>query len=181
MRCILNCAAPSPRNKYMKSDLPIRKNPRLKNYDYSQNGCYFVTVCVKDKKPILGKIVGGDAQIDPKKIQLSKYGEIVAKYIQRINEVYDNISVEKYIVMPNHIHLLIFIDRWCGGAMWASPPTKALGTVIRSLKTMVTKEIGVFIWQRSYYDEIIKNESHFQGVWQYIEYNALKEYNERSE
>ena len=77
--------------------------------------------------------------------------------------------------MPNHIHILIFIDEFQSGTMRASSPTK-LGTVIRSLKTFVTKEVGFPIWQRSYYDEIIRDEKHFQSVWNYIEYNALKEY-----
>ena len=77
--------------------------------------------------------------------------------------------------MPNHIHILIFIDEFQCGTMRASSPTK-LGTVIRSLKTFVTKEVGFPIWQRSYYDEIIRDEKHFQSVWNYIEYNAIKEY-----
>ena len=82
--------------------------------------------------------------------------------------------------MPNHIHLLIFIDEFQYGTMWASSPTK-LGTVVRSVKTMVTKEIGYSIWQRSYYDEIIRDEKHFQSVWNYIEYNALKEYSQKED
>ena len=124
---------------------------------------------------MLSKIVGGDDLGAPKKIILTSYGKIVDKYINHINTVYNNISVENYIIMPNHIHLLIFIDEYKNGTMWASSPTK-LGTVVRSLKTMVTKEIGYSIWQRSYYDEIIRDEKHFQSVWNYIEYNALKEY-----
>ncbi len=157
------------------SVVPKRKNIRLKDYDYGSNGLYFVTVCTKDKNPILSKIVGDDAHIVPKKIILKPYGEIVEKHINRINDVYDNISVENYIIMPNHIHILIFIDEFQSGTMRASSPTK-LGTVIRSLKTFVTKEVGFPIWQRSYYDEIMRNEKHFQSVWNYIEYNALKEY-----
>ena len=156
-------------------ELPKRKCIRLQNYDYSSNGLYFVTICTEDKKPILSTIVGDDAHIVPKKIVLKDYGKIVEKHINRINTVYDNISVENYIIMPNHIHLLIFIDEYKNGTMWASSPTK-LGSVVRSFKTMVTKEIGFSIWQRSYYDEIIRNEKHFQYVWNYIEYNALKEY-----
>ena len=157
------------------NDLPKRKRLRLENYDYSSNGMYFVTVCTKNKKPILSQVVGDDAHIVPKKIVLKPYGEVVDKYINRINTVYDNISVENYIIMPNHIHMLLFIDRFNNGTMWASSPTK-IETVVRSLKTMVTKEVGLSIWQRSYNDEIIKNEKHFQSVWNYIEYNALKEY-----
>ena len=87
----------------------------------------------------------------------------------------EKIFVENYIIMPNHIHMLIFIDEYKNGTMRASSPTK-LDTIVRSLKTMVTRETGISIWQRSYYDEIIRDEKHFQYVWNYIEYNALKEY-----
>ena len=156
-------------------DFPKRKNLRLQNYDYSSNGLYFVTICTEEKKPILSTIVGDDAHIVPKKVVLKPYGVIVEKYINSINKTYKNISVENYIIMPNHIHMLIFIDNFNNGTMWASSPTK-LGTIVRSLKTMVTKEVGFSIWQRSYYDEIIRDEKHFQSVWNYIEYNALKEY-----
>ena len=159
----------------MSKELPKRKNIRLQNYDYSSNGLYFVTICTENKKPILSHIVGDDAHIVPKKIILKPYGKIVDKYINRINLVYENIFVENYIIMPNHIHMLIFIDEYKDGTMRASSPTK-LGSIVKSFKTMVTKEIGFSIWQRSYYDEIIRDEKHFQYVWNYIEYNALKEY-----
>ena len=157
------------------NELPKRKNIRLQNYDYSSNGLYFVTICTEEKKPILSRVVGDDAYIVPKKVVLKPCGVVVEKYINNINKTYKNVSVENYIIMPNHIHMLIFIDNFNNGTMWASSPTK-LGTIIRSLKTMVTKEIGFSIWQRSYYDKIIRNEKHFQSVWNYIEYNALKEY-----
>lgn len=196
---------------------PQRKNFRLKDFDYSSNNFYFVTICVKDKKQLLSKIVGDDesrlsarsvllfhrgchrqpaphivprgARTVPKKIILKPYGEIAEKHILRINTMYQNAYVEKYIIMPNHIHMLIFIDRYedgianehgadfGNGTMKASSPTSTdLSTVIRTFKTMVTKEIGTPIWQRSFYDEIIKSETHFQNVWNYIAYNALKEY-----
>ena len=153
---------------------PTRKPTRLQNYDYSQNGCYFVTVCVKDRRPILSTIVGGDALIAPQ-IRLTEIGKITEKHIQKINSVYTDVTVEKYIIMPDHIHLLLFIDGLGDGTMKASSPTN-LSTVIRSLKTFVTRDVGKSIWQLSFYDEIIKNETHFQRAWEYTQYNALKEY-----
>lgn len=153
---------------------PTRKPTRLQNYDYSQNGCYFVTVCVKDRRPILSTIVGGDALIAPQ-IRLTEIGKITEKHIQKINLVYADVTVEKYIIMPDHMHLLLFIDGFGNGTMKASSPTN-LSTVIRSLKTFVTRDVGKSIWQRSFYDEIIKNETHFQRAWEYTQYNALKEY-----
>ena len=156
---------------------PTRKPTRLQNYDYSQNGCYFVTVCVKDRRPILSTIVGGDALIAPQ-IRLTEIGKITEKHIQKINSVYTDVTVEKYIIMPDHMHLLLFIDGFGNGTMKASSPTN-LSTVIRSLKTFVTRDVGKSIWQRSFYDEIIKNETHFQRAWEYIQYNALKEYGQK--
>ena len=156
------------------NDLPKRKHTRLKSYDYSQNGCYFVTVCVKEKKHLLGQIkVGRDAYIPPT-TELSEIGKIVEKYIRNINTVYDNVTVENYIIMPNHIHFLfLFYSEPCtSGGMRASRPT--LFTVIRSFKTMVTKEIGYSIWQDSYYDEIIDSENGYLDAWRYIDENPLK-------
>lgn len=151
-----------------------RKHPRLKSYDYSQNGCYFVTICVKDKKCILGKVnVGRDALIPPQ-IMLSNIGKITEKYILNIETVYKNIKIENYVIMPNHIHLLLMFDSsLCDdGGMRASRPT--LHTVVRSLKTMVTKEIGDSVWQDSYYDRVIDSVKGYEEVWEYIEENPYK-------
>ena len=105
----------------MKNDMPQRKQIRLKNYNYSQQGYYFVTICTKDRKNILSKIinnetiltnnVGVDAHIDPKiediKIKLSKLGKIVEKYINNYNNNFKNIKIHNYIIMPDHVHLII--------------------------------------------------------------------------
>lgn len=155
-------------------DLPKRKHPRLKNYDYSQNGCYFVTICVKDKKRLLGSVnVGRDAYIPPQ-TELSFIGKVTEKYILNIEKVYKNISVDNYVIMPNHIHLLlIFYSSPCDdGGMRASRPT--LHTVVRSLKTMVTKEIGYSVWQDSYYERVIQEEKGYFEAWQYIDENSHK-------
>lgn len=143
-----------------------RKQNRLAGYDYSQNGAYFITVCIKDKKCLLGKIVGGDAYIAPK-ILLSEYGKTVEKYICGIK------GLHKYIIMPNHIHMIIFI---CNeeGTMRASSPTQSIPQLIKSFKTLITKEIGFSVWQRSYYDHIIRDEADYEAIWEYIENNPLK-------
>ena len=141
-------------------DLPNRKQNRLENFDYNKNGAYFITICVKDRKKILCDIVGDDAHIVPK-----KYGLIVEKYIRNVPEI------EKYVLMPDHIHLIVRMDN---GRMWASAPTKHLSSIVRSIKTLTTKEIGVSIFQRSYYDHIIRNPQDYDEIWRYIENNPLK-------
>ncbi len=158
-------------------NLPVRKPTRLQNYDYSRNGCYFVTVCVKNRKPILSTIVGGGDLDAPKTIVLKPYGRIAEKYIQSMESAYDTIRVENYIIMPNHIHLLISINA-CG-APRSSPPT--VSSILAAWKRFVNQEIGMRIWQRGFYDRIIRNQAEFENAWNYIEYNALKEYAEKAE
>ncbi|MBR5504933.1 MAG: transposase [Clostridia bacterium] len=150
--------------------LPKRKPTRLKGYDYSAAGAYFITICVKNRKELLSKIiVGDDAYIVPKN-QISNYGSICDKYINNINNKYENVTVDKYVIMPNHIHLIIFLH----GTMRASSPTKNIKDIIRSFKTMVTKEIGNSIWQRSYHDHIIRDKNDYQKIWEYIDTNVQR-------
>ena len=137
-----------------------RKANRLADYDYSQNGAYFITICTQDRKKILSQIVGDDAHIVPK-----PYGRIAEKYIRNVPEI------EKYVIMPDHIHMIIWLD---GGAMWASPPTNKIASIVRSFKTLTTKELGESIFQRSYYDHIIRNQEDYNQIWEYIENNPLK-------
>ena len=150
-------------------ELPKRKPTRLKAFDYSTPGAYFVTICTNGKKQILSRIaVGDDAHIVPKN-RLSQYGFICDKYIKNMNSKYEDVTVDKYVIMPNHIHLIVCID----GTMRASSPTSIVD-VIRSFKVLVTKEIGVSIWQRSYHDHIIRGKTDYNKIWEYIDTNVAK-------
>ena len=146
----------------IKMKMPQRKPNRIEGYDYSQNGAYFVTVCTQDRKRILSDIVGGDAHIVPK-----PYGQVVEKYIHNAPEI------EKYVIMPDHIHMIIRLDN---GSMWASTPTRTnrVSSIVRSIKTLTTKEIGIPIFQRSYYDHVIRNQQDYNEIWEYIENNPRK-------
>lgn len=158
----------------MENKFSHRKPNRLRGYDYSQNGCYFITICTKDRKPILSKIitVGGDDSAPKKEIVLKDYGKIADKYIKSIHSAYNTVYVENYIIMPNHIHLLLLIDTY--GLPRSTAPT--IGNAISAFKHLTNKKVGFNLWQRSYYDHIIRNETDFQNTWNYIEYNALKDY-----
>ena len=153
--------------------LPIRKNLRLKDYDYSSNGLYFVTICNEHRKNLLSTIVGGDDLGAPKKIILKPYGKVVEKYILSIEKAYESVKVENYIIMPNHIHLLLLIDTF--GLPRSSAPT--ISDVITAFKKFTNRDCKQNLWQRGYMDHIIRNQSDFEHHWNYIEYNALKEYN----
>ncbi len=153
-------------------ELPKRKNLRLQGYDYSTEGCYFITICTENRKNLLSTIVGGDDLGAPKKVALKPYGKIVEKYILSMEQAYGTISVENYIIMPNHIHILILIDTY--GLPGSSVPT--IPNVVAALKKFTNRDCKINLWQRGYMDHIIRNQTDFEYHWNYIEYNALKEY-----
>ena len=149
-----------------------RKNPRLSDYDYSSNGAYFITVCVKNRLSILSA-VGRGALTPPNGspiIKLSPIGEVLDKHIRRINEVYGDVTVDKYVIMPNHFHLLISMNE--SGEVRAPRPT--ISTIVRTLKTMVTRETGKSIFQTSFYDHIIRDEQDYFVRCKYIDENPAK-------
>jgi REP element-mobilizing transposase RayT len=155
----------------MNTELPVRKHPRLKGYDYSQNGMYFITLCVKDRHEMLGTIVGRDVRNAPP-VQLSEYGVIADKHINNINAKNKGVFIDKHLIMPNHIHMIIAVQNDETGAMRTSRPTNTvIPSIMRSFKGIVTKEIGFSLWQRSFHDRIIRNEAEYQRIYQYIEEN----------
>ena len=93
---------------------------------------------------------------------MSNIGQIVDESIQNIDKIYDTVSVNKYIVMPNHIHMLLTID--AGRAIRA--PT--ISTVINQFKGSVSKRVGYSIWQKLFYDHIIRDKNDYQTKWDYI-------------
>ncbi len=99
-------------------------------------------------------------------------GGVVAHYIERIGVVYHGVTVDTYVIMPNHIHLLLTIDGAQDSGVWAPRPTTH--TIVRSLKTMVSKQIGRGIWQTSYYDHVIRNQDQYNRAWTYINENPAK-------
>ena len=142
-------------------ELPQRKKIRVGEYDYSQCGAYFVTICTQNRRPILSNIVGDDAHIVPK-----RYGQIAKKYLKTAAEI------EKYVIMPDHIHMLIRLEEQ--GAEKRSPQASRIASIVRSIKTLTTKEIGEPIFQRSYYDHVIRNQRDYNEIWEYIENNPRK-------
>lgn len=162
--------------KVMKMDLPKRKPTRLRNYNYSQIGHYFITICTHKRKWLLGEIVG-DSVCDTPKITLSKIGIIVEQELLNVETHYDNVKVDKYTIMPNHIHLIIHITERIHPF-----PTKKhnISNVIGKFKAAVTRRVGnAFmhsekIWQTSFHDHIIRNEKDYQKIWNYIHTNPVK-------
>ena len=159
----------------MNNNLPKRKNNRLENYNYSNNGAYFITICVKERRKILSKIVGAGV-LDCPKIQLLKSGAVADKYIKQLNSFYDSISVDKYVIMPDHIHLIISVTNGQSGTPAPTGDNKNsnIAKFVSTFKRFCNKEYGKNIWQARYYDHIIRNEADYKEIFEYIENNALK-------
>ena len=151
-------------------ELPKRKPTRLKNYDYSSNGAYFITLCTHNKQKILGNIVGDGAH-DVPKIILSNQGKIVEKYILSTNNI-SKLVVDKYVIMPNHIHLILIVQN--GTSKAPSPTNNLISHSISTLKRFVTKDVGYNIFQRSFHDHIIRDENDYLKILNYIDTNPQK-------
>ena len=151
-------------------ELPNRKPNRLTEYDYSQPGAYFITICTHNKQMLFWENVGASIA-RPEKPQLSFYGNVVQEAILNIPKIYPTISVDNYVVMPNHIHLLLQIhtdDR--GRAMLA--PT--ISKVVQQMKGYITKQLGVSVWQKLFHDHVVRGEKDYLEIWNYIEGNPSK-------
>ena len=153
----------------MENELPKRKPPRLKNFDYSRCGAYFITICTHNRQKLLSQIVGGDVLDAPKNVELSPYGKIVDKYINQLNDFYAHLSVDQYVIMPNHIHILLIVLE--NGSSGTSTPTRqhsSVSSFVSTLKRFCNKELGKNIWQRHFYDHIIRNRKDYKEHIKYI-------------
>ena len=126
---------------------------------------------LKNKENLLWKNVGANCVRPLEQLPLSKIGIVIENEIYKLNTVYENIKVDKYQIMPNHIHLIIFIYEDSNGRTQFAP---TISRIIKQFKGSITKQIGFSIWQKSFYDRIIRNEKEYQSVWNYIHNNPLK-------
>lgn len=152
-----------------KKDKFRRKRIRLENYDYSSDGAYFVTVCVIRKDISLWKNVAANCVRQNITHELSDIGKLVDNEIQKIETIYDSIKVDKYCIMPDHIHMILLID-----TKWRTQFAPTISRVIKQFKGAITKKLGFSIWQKSFNDEIIRNEKAYLEIWRYIDENPVK-------
>ena len=151
-------------------ELPKRKPNRLKDFDYSQPNAYFITICTKNKEMLFWENVGASIA-RPEDVRLSKYGKIVVEAIEKISTIYPVITVDNYVVMPNHIHLLMQIHSDSSGRAMLAP---TISIVIQQMKGYATKKIGRSIWQKLFHDHVIRDEKGYLKIWNYIEGNPSK-------
>jgi REP element-mobilizing transposase RayT len=154
-----------------------RKRNRLKEYDYSNAGYYFVTICINDRNDYFGKIVNAGCV-------LNEFGKIVKQVLESIPVIYPYVTIDYYVIMPNHIHLIIIIDPSTvvtsqDLSLDRKRKIKSLSEIIGAFKTMSSRELhkkGLteFKWQRSFYDRVIRNEKELFFIRQYIKQNPLR-------
>ena len=151
------------------SEFTKRKQIRLKNYDYSQNGYYFITICTKDKQSLFWEEKHGNC-INP---QLSEYGKIAGEAINSISSHYPNVKIDKYVIMDNHIHMILVImanDDINNGQIISAP---TIMRVVGQMKRWISKQIGFSIWQKSFYEHVIRSDSDYKIKAEYIMNNPL--------
>lgn len=157
-----------------------RKCIRLPASAYG-TGWYFVTVCTEKRETILAEIsVGADDSVRPcgvsslSNLRLTPMGEIVRECLEGLENEADGVHVDKYAVMPNHIHAILCLKETPGGQ--SRPPL--LPRVMQRFKSISTRRCWTLgrktLWQRSFYDHVIRNEQDYLRIWQYIEENPLK-------
>ncbi|HSW88051.1 MAG TPA: transposase [Candidatus Saccharimonadales bacterium] len=161
-----------------------RKRNRLQYYDYSQNGWYFITICTKNREEFFGKIKN-DQMI------LNEIGEITKQCWIEIPNHFSNVVLDEFVIMPNHVHGIIVIrnvDNIIMGnkdvcslqdGLWQTKLSGSLSSIVRGFKIGVTKwchqnNVNNFLWQKSFYDHVIKDEKSLYNIRTYIHNNPLK-------
>ena len=211
--------------------LPRRKTIRLQNYDYSQNGAYFVTICTAHKRPLFGVVRRGDPcgrPPVPVYAELSEIGRIVESYLTEIPSHYPDVHLASYVIMPDHIHMILVLtqnqperagqcpapteesDLSCRRGGTPGPPATtekpvppcrrggtpgppattekpvppcrrggtpgppALPKIINAFKSLTTRKAGISLWQRGYYEHILRNQQDFDEAAGYIAGNPVR-------
>jgi len=152
-----------------------RRSIRLSGYDYTQAGAYFVTVVAYQRECLFGDVMDGN-------VILNEFGMVVAETWQWLENQYPYVTSGTAVVMPNHFHGILIIDVGGRGGSRTAPTDsikrKPLGRLIGAFKTMSTKQInvlrnspGIHVWQRNYYERIIRDEREMDRIHRYIESN----------
>lgn len=171
-------------------ELPKRKNLRLKDYDYASEGAYFITFCTKHRGYVFWENVEANCAHPQNTLPLSAIGKIIEAEIQQIETVYHGVSVDKYCIMPDHIHMLIVLSNYelelisktgehsspLQGAEIKMSETHnpTISRIVKQFKGSITKKLGHSIWQKSFVDRIIRSQGGYDAVWEYIHYNPAQ-------
>ena len=175
-----------------EKEFPKRKPTRIKNFDYSSTGAYFVTICIRDRMNILSEIVKtdlaateeimnsavGEGLAPPEfTIKLKPCGKVVEEQLRLIETRFPSVSVEDYIIMPDHIHAVIFLHNNAGGAS----PSPTLNDVLCAFKSLTSRickhRYGIEkMFQRSYAEHIVRDRDDYETRRKYIYNNPMRWY-----
>lgn len=184
---------------FLEKEFPTRKPTRLRNFDYNTVGAYFITICTENRQQILSRIVGagvldcpsdthdnlvGAGVPDCPRVELTKHGQIAEKHILQLSDFYDYLSIESYVIMPNHIHLLLFVRANSNisknGQSRTPAPTNIeranniVSQFVSTFKRFCNKEYGENIWQSRFYDHVIRDRKDYETRIKYIHENPMR-------
>ena len=156
-----------------EKELPKRKSTRLKGFDYSTTTAYFLTICTHNRRSMLSSFVGEALRLP----QLTRYGEMADTWVKKIPEKYRGICLDNYVIMQNNIHLLLSIEKNDGSGDHSPTVTEVVGW----FKYHLTKDInryrgtmGEKVFQRSFYDHVVRNCEDYYEIQKYIDENPLR-------
>jgi len=157
-----------------------RRSIRLREYDYSQPGFYFITVCTAQRECLFGEIVDGE-------MVLNEYGQMVRDEWAKTASIRREITLDEYVIMPNHFHRILVIVDGRGDRPVArtetqsGPMPRSIGAFVAGFKSAVTQRINTKrqtprqpVWHRNYYEHIIRNDSELNGIREYIRNNPAQ-------
>ena len=160
----------------MENELPKRKHPRLDNYDYSSAGAYYVTICTQNRRCVLSRVVGrGLAPAENKGIEYTLLGEIAEKQLRLLEDRYPYLAVDKYVIMPNHIHAVFVLKESAAGAS-PRPTLMDIVCAYKSLTARACKKAGAVenVFQTSFYEHVIRGRADYDEIIRYIAENPAK-------
>ena len=148
------------------NSLPKRKHPRLKEYDYSTPGVYFITICTQNRKCLLSNIVGRG--LAPAEIQYTQYGEIAREQLLLLEDRFPNLKIDQYVIMPNHIHAILILNEAAGAS--PRPTVMDIVSAYKSLTTRACKKVYPIdkLFQTSFYEHVIRGREDYLEIAEYI-------------
>jgi putative transposase len=137
-----------------------RKSPRMKHYDYGTPGAYFITICTHQRQHLFGTIAYGI-------MRLNAHGDIAEDVLRNVPIQHDAVQLDCFVVMPNHVHLILFLQD--------TPQPQTTGAIIRAYKSTVTRRTKQYpLWQGRYHDHVIRDEKSLSVLREYIQKNPQR-------
>jgi putative transposase len=149
-----------------------RRSIRLRGYDYSLPGAYFVTICARERRCLFGKVVDNQAYF-------TQAGELVVHSWDSLPQHFPEVELNAFVLMPNHIHAIIVLEEHASASTVMDPKRPTLGQVVAFFKYQTTKGLnelwqtpGEPVWQRNYFEHVIRNEASLRQLREYVTHNA---------